>query len=420
MEFRSAKHKALPGCTGRKRRTDVNLEFAPAEVAFRAEVRAFLRDQLPADISAKVLGFKRLTREDWVRWTKILHQRGWSAPSWPKEFGGPGWSTIQQHIFDEECSAAGAPPVIAFGVRMVAPVIMAFGNGEQQEYFLPRILSGEDWWCQGYSEPGSGSDLASLKTRAERRGDVYVVNGQKTWNTLGHYADWIFCLVRTDAESRPQAGISFLLIDMKTPGITVRPIHLFDEEREVNEVWFDNVEVPVRNRVGEENKGWTYAKYLLAHERVNIAQLGQSKRELKKLKELAAHERSGGRPLIEDARFRDRIAELEIDLLALEFTVLRVLKEDGSKSNPGPESSLLKVRGSEIQQQLTELKMQALGQYALPWIPESLEAGWQGEPEGADSWGALTGRYFNMRKTSIYSGSNEIQRNIIAQRILGL
>jgi alkylation response protein AidB-like acyl-CoA dehydrogenase len=303
---------------------------------------------------------------------------------------------------------------------MVAPVLMAFGSREQQQFFLPRILSGEHWWCQGYSEPGSGSDLASLKTRAQRHGDQYIVNGQKTWNTLGHFADWIFCLVRTDAESKPQAGISFLLIDMKTPGITVRPIPLLDGEHEVNEVWFDNVEVPVANRVGDENKGWTYAKYLLAHERVNIAQLGQSKRELKKLKELAARERNGGKPLIQEARFRDRIAEVEIDLLALEFTVLRVLKEDGSKSNPGPESSLLKVRGSEIQQALTELKMQALGHYALPWIPEALDAGWQGEPQGAADWGALTGRYFNMRKTSIYSGSNEIQRNIIAQRILGL
>jgi alkylation response protein AidB-like acyl-CoA dehydrogenase len=397
----------------------VNLEFSPAELAFRAEVRAFLREKLPPDISAKVLGFKRLVREDWVRWTQILHEKGWSAPSWPKEAGGPGWSTIEQHIFDEECAAAGAPPVIAFGVRMVAPVIMAFGSREQQQYFLPRILSGEHWWCQGYSEPGSGSDLASLKTRAERRGDKYIVNGQKTWNTLGHFADWMFCLVRTDPTAKPQAGISFLLIDMKSPGITVRPIPLLDGEHEVNEVWFDNVEVPIANRVGEENKGWTYAKYLLAHERVNIAQLGQSKRELKKLKDLAARARSGGAPLIADARFRDRIAEVEIDLLALEFTVLRVLKDDGAKSNPGPESSLLKVRGSEIQQALTELKMHALGHYALPWIPEALDAGWQSEPADAAEWAPLTGRYFNMRKTSIYSGSNEIQRNIIAQRILG-
>jgi len=398
----------------------VNLEFSAAEVQFRTEVRDFLQRELPPEISSKVLEFKRLEREDWVRWTRILQRRGWSAPSWPHEFGGPGWTTLEQHIFDEECSAAGAPPAIPFGLRMVAPVIMAFGSREQQQYFLPRILSGDHWWCQGYSEPGAGSDLASLKTRAERRGDLYIVNGQKTWNTLGHFADWIFCLVRTDTQSRPQAGISFLLIDMKTPGITVRPIRLLDGEREVNEIWFQDVEVPLGNRVGEENKGWTYAKYLLAHERVNIAQLGQSKRELKKLKQLAARERSGGRPLLHDTRFRDRIAQLEVDLLALEFTVLRVLKEDASRSDPGPESSLLKVRGSEIQQTLAELKMQALGHYALPWIPEALDAGWEGEPVGAEQWAAFSGRYFNMRKASIYSGSNEIQRNIIARRILGL
>jgi len=299
-------------------------------------------------------------------------------------------------------------------------VLMAFGSREQQQRFLPRILSGEQWWCQGYSEPGSGSDLASLRTRAERRGNAYVVNGQKTWNSYGHFADWIFCLVRTDLSARPQAGISFLLIDMKTPGIRVRPILLLDGEHEVNEIFFHDVQVPVDNLVGEENQGWTYAKYLLAHERVQIAQLGQSKRELRKLKHIAAQAYDAGRPLIENARFRDQIAELEIDLLALEFTVLRVLKEDGSRSNPGPESSVLKIRGSELQQRLAELKMKALGHHALPCIPEALQPGWQGEPAGAEEWAALTGRYFNLRKASIYSGSNEIQRNIIAQRILGL
>jgi alkylation response protein AidB-like acyl-CoA dehydrogenase len=366
------------------------------------------------------LGLKRLGREDFLRWQRILHAKGWGAPSWPTQFGGTGWSSIQQHLFDEECSKAGAPMLIPFGLRMVGPVIMAFGNRSQQEYFLPRIVSGEHWWCQGYSEPGSGSDLASLKTRAERRGDKYVVNGQKTWNTLGQHADWIFCLVRTDASARQQAGISFLLIDMKTPGITVRPIPLIDGEHEVNEVWFDNVEVPVANLIGEENKGWTYAKYLLAHERVNIAQVGKSKRELQQLKEIAARERSGGKPLIEDARFRDRIAELEVDLLALELTVLRVLSADTGKKDPGPESSVLKIRGAELQQILAELKMQALGPYALPYIPDSLEPGWHGEPAGAEHWGPDSGHYFNLRKTTIYGGSNEIQRNIIAQRILGL
>ena len=399
----------------------MNLDLSAAESAFRDEVRAFIRAKLPADIAAKVLHLKRLEREDFLRWARILHERGWSGPSWPKQFGGPGWSAIEQHIFDEECHAAGAPMLLPFGVRMVAPVIMAFGSREQQEFFLPLILSGEHWWCQGYSEPGSGSDLASLKTRAELRGDRYVVNGQKTWNTFGQHADWIFCLVRTDPTARSQSGITFLLIDMKSPGITVRPIPLIDGEAdEVNEIWFDNVEVPVGNRVGEENKGWTYAKYLLAHERVNIAQVGQCKRELLMLKQLAARESSAGKPLIEDARFRDRIAEVEIDLMALEITVLRVLSAETAKGNPGAESSVLKIRGAEIQQAISELKMLAIGPQALAYIPESLDAQWNGEPRGAVHWGPLSGRYFNLRKTTIYGGSNEIQRNIIAQRILGL
>jgi alkylation response protein AidB-like acyl-CoA dehydrogenase len=398
----------------------MDLEYSGAEKAFRDDIRAFLRSHLPPELAAKVLGHKRLTREDFLGWHRILHSRGWSAPTWPQKFGGPGWTAVEQHIFDEECSAAGAPPIIAFSVRMVAPVLMAYGNAAQQAFFLPRILSGEDWWCQGYSEPGSGSDLASLKTQAVRKGDVYVVNGQKTWNTLGHLADWMFCLVRTSTEGRSQEGISFLLIDMKTPGITVRPIALIDGEHEVNEVWLENVEVPISNRVGEENKGWTYAKYLLTHERVNIARLGESKRELRALKELATRCRSNGRPLIEDARLRDRIADLEIDLLALEYTVLRVLSEEAAGRDPGPISSVLKIRGSELQQSLTELQMQALGPRALPWIPDALEAGWQGEPDGAQWWAACSGRYFNMRKTTIYSGSNEIQRNIISHRMLGL
>jgi alkylation response protein AidB-like acyl-CoA dehydrogenase len=371
-------------------------------------------------LGAKVLGLKRLTREDVIGWQRTLHRTGWGGPSWPREFGGTGWSAIEQHIFDEECSLAGAPPIISFGSRMVGPVIMKFGNPAQQEYFLPRILNGEHWWCQGYSEPGAGSDLASLKTRAERRGNTYIVNGQKTWNTLGHFADWIFCLVRTDTGARPQAGISFLLIDMRTPGITVRPIPLIDGEHEVNEIWFDNVEVPSNNLIGEENEGWTYAKYLLTHERVNIAQVGQARRELKRLQQLAATRREGGGRLLDNVRFRDRLAEVEIDLMALELTVLRVLAAEAKRRDPGPESSVLKIRGSELQQALSELNMQALGHYALPSIPEALDAGWNGEPADAAIWAPLTGRYFNQRKSSIFSGSNEIQRNIIAQRILGL
>jgi alkylation response protein AidB-like acyl-CoA dehydrogenase len=378
----------------------VNLEFSAADEQFRLEVRELVAQRLSAELKKKVLEGQPLGREDYLSWVRILNERGWSAPSWPTRFGGPGWSTLQQLIFDEECSLAGAPPVLPFGVNMVGPVLMAFGSPAQQEYFLPRILSGEHWWCQGYSEPGSGSDLASLRTRAELRGDQYLVSGQKTWNTYGHFADWIFCLVRTNAQVRPQAGITFLLIDMKTPGITVRPIPLLDGGHEVNEIWFDNVSVPAANRVGTENEGWTYAKYLLAHERTGIAQLGQSKRELRSLKQLAQRQSLEGRKLIDDARFRERIAELEVDLLALEFTVLRLLQ---SGTNPGPESSVLKVRGSDFQQALSELRMLALG-------PDALEA----VPAG------LTARYFNLRKTSIYGGSNEIQRNIIAQRLLGL
>jgi alkylation response protein AidB-like acyl-CoA dehydrogenase len=380
----------------------LNLDYSAGEIRFRDEVRAFLREKLAPQLSAKVLGLERLTREDIIGWQRTLHSVGWGGPSWPTEFGGTGWSAIEQHLFDEECNLAGAPPIISFGSRMVGPVIMRFGNRAQQEYFLPRILNGEHWWCQGYSEPGAGSDLASLETRAERRGNLYVVNGQKTWNTLGHFADWIFCLVRTDSQARPQAGISFLLIDMRTPGITVRPIALLDGEHEVNEIWFDNVEVPVENLVGDESKGWTYAKYLLTHERVNIAQVGQARRELKRLHRLAATQLEGGRRLLDNVRFRDRLAEVEIDLLALELTVMRVLAAESKRRDPGPESSVLKIRGSEIQQALSELNMQALGHYALP------------------ARAALTGRYFNQRKSSIFSGSNEIQRNIIAQRILEL
>jgi alkylation response protein AidB-like acyl-CoA dehydrogenase len=398
----------------------MDLEYTAAEKSFRDDVRQFIHANLPRDVSAKVLGHKRLTREDIIGWHRILHTRGWSGPTWPKEFGGPGWTAVEQHIFDEECTAAGAPPVIAFGVRMVAPVIMKYGSAAQQQHFLPRILSGEHWWCQGYSEPGAGSDLASLKTTAVRRGDSYVVNGQKTWNTLGHLADWMFCLARTSTDGRPQEGISFLLIDMKAKGISVRPIALIDGEHEVNEVWLDDVEVPIAQRVGEENKGWTYAKYLLTHERVNIARLGESKRELLSLKAIAARVSNDGRPLIEDARFRDQIAALEIELRALEYTVLRVLSAEAAGRDPGAISSALKISGSEIQQTLTELKMRALGPRALPHVPEALDYGWQGEPSGAEWWAALSGRYFNMRKTSIYSGSNEIQRNIISHRLLGL
>jgi alkylation response protein AidB-like acyl-CoA dehydrogenase len=402
----------------------MDLNFTADEQGFREEVRSFLKAELPAGISRKVLDGKRLAKEDFVAWQRILHARGWGAVAWPENFGGTGWNAVQQHIFDEECADAGAPMQLPFGLKMVAPVIMAFGSSSQQQYFLPRIIDGTDWWCQGYSEPGSGSDLASLKTRAVRDGQHYVVNGQKTWNTLGQYADWIFCLVRTSTEGRQQEGISFLLIDMKTPGITVRPIIMMDGEHEINEVWFEDVRVPVANLVGEENKGWTYAKFLLGHERTGIAGVGRSKRELKKLKEITRRETAGGRPLIEDQRFRDRIAQVELELMALEITNLRVISAEGEKKRaPGPEASILKIKGSEIQQMLTELQMQALGHYALPYIHDGLDDAWPGDPlmpEYATDAPPLSGHYFNFRKTSIYGGSNEIQKNIISQMILGL
>src|SRR5712692_4648409 len=345
----------------------MDLNFSPTEQAFREEVRAFVARSLPENIRAKVLNHVRVSKEDQIRWHRIVHQQGWGAPNWPKEFGGTGWGPIEQFIFEEECAAAGAPALLPFGLRMVGPVIMAFGNAAQQQRFLPRIAAAEDWWCQGYSEPGSGSDLASLKTRAERRGDHYLVNGQKTWITLAHDADWIFCLVRTDSAARAQSGISFLLIDMKSKGITVRPIVTMDGGHEVNEVWFEDVQVPVENLVGEENKGWTYAKFLLGHERTNIAGVGASKRELKRLKQIAAAEKKHGRPLLEDPLFSARVAQVEIELMALEITNLRVLSAEAARKAPGPEASLLKIKGTEIQQALAELMMQAVGPYALPY-----------------------------------------------------
>jgi alkylation response protein AidB-like acyl-CoA dehydrogenase len=403
----------------------MDLNYTAAEESFRADVRAFLDAELPADIRSKVRLGRRMHKDDLVRWQKILHRRGWGAGMWPRRHGGADWSVVEQHIFDEEGAAAGAPPQIPFGLRMVAPVLMSFATAAQQSYFLPRILCGEDWWCQGYSEPGAGSDLASLRTSAVRAGAHYCVNGQKTWNTLGQYADWIFCLVRTSSDGRPQQGISFLLIDMRSPGITVRPIITIDGEHEINDIFFDDVQVPVENLVGEENKGWTYAKFLLAHERTNNAGIGNCKRALKRLKEIAGRQLQNGRPLIEDARFRDRIAGVELELMALEVTHLRVLSAVSTESRaPGPEVSLLKIKASELIQQLAELQMHALGHDALPYLREALEADWVPPPWVADHYAAfappLTGQYFNYRKSTIYAGSTEIQKNIIAKLILGL
>jgi alkylation response protein AidB-like acyl-CoA dehydrogenase len=401
----------------------MDLNYTSEDLAFRERVRAFLEAELPQELRHKVLNHLRLSKDDYVRWHQILARQGWVAPGWPQEFGGPGWTAAQRHIFEEECARAGTPPVMPFGVNMVAPVIMAFGSQDQKDYYLPRILSCEDWWCQGYSEPGAGSDLASLKTSAVKDGDHYIVNGQKTWTTLAQHADMIFCLVRTDPSVRKQEGISFLLIDMKSPGITVRPIIMLDEDHEVNEVFFDNVRVPVANLVGQENRGWTYAKYLLGHERTGIAAVGRSKRELARLKRMAGREQKNGRPLIEDPLFGAKVAELEIELMALEMTVLRVVAQAASKAEPqapGPEASVLKVRGTEIQQRLTELIVDAAGPMALPFDEAYLEGETEHSSFDDDFAAPLLSHYFNYRKTSIYGGSNEIQRNIISQMILGL
>jgi len=410
--------RAVITATDKNKETDMDLHYTAEETAFRDTVRAFLDTHLPADLQRKVRQHLRLNRDDYVRWHKIVAQQGWAAPAWPVEYGGTGWTSVQRHIWEDECARAATPPILPFGINMVAPVIMAFANAEQKAYYLPRILNCDDWWCQGYSEPGAGSDLASLKTTAQRDGDHYIVNGQKTWTTLGQHADMIFCLVRTDSTVRKQEGISFLLIDMKTPGITVRPIIMLDEEHEVNEVFFDNVRVPVSNLVGQENKGWTYAKYLLGHERTGIAAVGRSKRELTFLKQLAMQQNKRGAPLLHDAAFAAKVATLEIELMALEMTVLRVISEEGK--GPGPQASMLKVRGSELQQQLTELMVEAIGPQALPFDPAFLDGGAPHSSAGDDLAAPLAAYYFNYRKTSIYGGSNEIQKNIITQMILGL
>ena len=396
----------------------MDLYYSDEDLAFRDQVRAFLASHLPPELQHKVRQHLRLTRDDYVRWHRILAAKGWAAPGWPVEYGGPGWTPLQRHIFEEECALAGTPQVLPFGVNMVAPVIMAFGSQQQKDYYLPRILSCEDWWCQGYSEPGAGSDLAALKTSAVRDGDHYIVNGQKTWTTLAQHADMIFCLVRTDPGVRKQEGISFLLIDMRSPGVTVRPIAMLDEDHEVNEVFFDDVRVPAANLVGQENRGWTYAKYLLGHERTGIAAVGRSKRELAFVKRLALREQKRGRPLLDDPLFGAKVAALEIELMALEMTVLRVLAR--GEAAPGPEASMLKVKGTEIQQALTELMVEAAGPLALPFDPAYLGGVREHAVAGDDDAAPLAGYYFNYRKTSIYGGSNEIQRNIISQMILGL
>jgi alkylation response protein AidB-like acyl-CoA dehydrogenase len=398
----------------------MDLTYTDEQKAFRDEVRAFLDEKLPKRLSDKVAGGKHLVKEDYEEWHAILNEKGWLGVTWPEEFGGTGWDAVQRHIFEEETTRASAPRIVPFGVNMLGPVLMKFGSKEQQDHYLPRILSGDDWWCQGYSEPGAGSDLASVKTSAERDGDHYIVNGQKTWTTLGQYANKIFCLVRTSKDGKPQEGISFLLIDMDTPGVEVRPIVLIDGEAEVNEVWFENVKVPVENLVGEENKGWTYAKYLLTHERTNIAGVGFANAALQNLKRIAGLEKSGGKALIENPFFAAKMAQVEIDLMAMATTNLRTIAAAAAGNAPGAESSMLKIKGTVIRQEINALTRQAVGPFAMPFVSEALDEGANVEPVGPDYALPATQSYFNNRKLSIYGGSNEVQRQIISKAILEL
>jgi pimeloyl-CoA dehydrogenase large subunit len=399
----------------------MDLRFTPEENAFRTEVRAFMKEKLPPALRSKMVEGRRFDKEDLIAWQRILNAKGWAVPHWPKEWGGTGWSTVQMYLFRDEMQQAPAPEPLPFGTNMLGPVLIAFGNEAQKQRFLPRIANLDDWWCQGFSEPGSGSDLASLKTSAKRANGHYIVNGQKTWTTLAQFADWIFCLVRTDPAAKKQEGISFLLIDMKTPGITVRPIQTIDGGHEVNEVFFDDVKVPAENLVGQENKGWDYAKFLLGNERTGIARVGISKARIRRLKELAALEQANGKPLIADERFRAKIAAVEVELKALEMTELRVVAARTRSNKPDPASSILKIKGSEIQQTITELLLEVVGPYALPdQVPHDESDRWNEPPIGPDWGGPLAPQYFNYRKTSIYGGSNEIQKNIITKAILGL
>lgn len=396
----------------------MDMSFAPEDIAFREEVRRFIADNHPT----RHLGMQsrsHLDREELLAWHRILYQQGWIAPSWPVEYGGPGWTSTQRYIFGEECARAETIPIMPFGINMVGPVIYTYGTPEQKARFLPPILSGDEWWCQGYSEPDAGSDLANLRTTAVRDGDEYVLNGQKTWTTLAQYADWIFVLARTDQDAKPQAGISFFLVDMKSPGVAVRPIELIDGSYEVNDTFLDNVRVPRENLIGQENHGWTYAKFLLGHERAGIAGVARSKKALDRVREIASKEWIDGKLLLEDSAFAEKIAAIDIDLTALEYTELRTLAAESRGEGPGAESSILKICGTELQQRITELALEAVAYSGFPLQEAGASAG-HDDGIGPDHAVGAAANYFHMRKVSIYGGSNEIQRNIIAKMVLGL
>ena len=399
----------------------MNVSFSDEELVFRDEVRAFFSDKLPPAIRDKQSSGVPLDREDFIQYQKLLHTQGWSGINWPTEYGGTGWSAVQKYIFMLAAAEAHAPDIVAFGLNMVGPVIYTFGNDEQKQRFLPDILASNVWWCQGYSEPGSGSDLASLRTRADLAGDHYVVNGTKTWTTLGQHADWIFLLARTNTEvARRQEGISFLLADMKTPGISVKPIITMDGVHEVNEIHFEDVEIPVDNLIGEEGQGWTYGKVLLQHERTNIAGVARSRVRLQRLRAQAGKSIRGASPLANDIIFMRKIAAAEVELKALEYTELRTLAAVASGKAPGPESSILKIKGTEMQQLIDTLYMEAAGYYALPFVPDQFVADFTGPHVGEGAEIKTSLKYLNNRKASIYGGSNEIQKNIISKHVLGL
>jgi hypothetical protein len=398
----------------------MNLALKPEHNAFAEEVRAFARENLSPATKAKTFSGKHYDRADHVEWQQALGRRGWLPYTWPKKYGGPGWDVTQRFLFENVLAEEGAPRIIPFGVKMVGPVIYTFGSDEQKERFLPGIRSSEVQWCQGYSEPGAGSDLANLRTRAVREGDYYIVNGQKTWTSFAHWADWIFCLVRTNPDVKPQEGISFLLIDMKTPGVTVRPIIMMDGAHHVNDVFLDNVKVPATNLIGKEGEGWTCAKFLLANERLGIAEVPASKRGVRSLRDIARGEPAIGATLAEDRAFTAQIADLDLQVQALEMSELRALSTMALGGAPGPEVSTLKIRGSEIQQRIAELAMEAVGEYAQPYQPGMLFHDTNEMPIGPDHAPPAAPRYFNMRKTSIYGGSNEIQKNIVSKMVLGL
>jgi pimeloyl-CoA dehydrogenase large subunit len=401
----------------------MDLRFSAAENAFRDELRTFFRKEVPAAIRKKVSEGHHIDKAEMVAAHKVLHAKGLAVPHWPKAWGGAGWTPVQHYIYTEELQFNCVPQPLPFNVSMCGPVVIAFGTEEQKKRFLPRMASLDDWWCQGFSEPGAGSDLAGLTTTAVRQGDHYVVNGQKTWTTLAQYADWIFCLCRTDPAAKKQLGISFLVFPMNSPGVTVRPIVTMDGGREVNEVFFDDVKVPVDNLIGQEHRGWDCAKFLLGNERTGIARVGYSKQRVQRIKELASRVMAGDKPLIEDERFREKVAAVEVELKALEMTQLRVLSDDRNrKSNmPNPASSILKIKGSEVQQATTALLLEIAGPLALPYQAESDDAQLgPNEPPTDLEWAAPAAPgYFNYRKVSIYGGSNEIQRNIIAKAVLG-